>query len=194
MKRLTDFINEEKEISESYALTSAIIGAAAAEGAEHSDGNSSAYNRYYSNIDKHSTSTKVINALMKTVFAVGGGVLLSLTPAAAIIAGVVCLLIAISGDFKEIIDKIASSEKKLNENQEVIEEGKIKDWFISKVTKYALKNEKLKNICNEIINDPKYDEVKKSKSLKKLIEFVVDYFKNNEDKVKDAESIAKNLK
>ena len=131
---------------------------------------------------------------MKTVFAVGGGILLSLTPAAAIIAGVVCLLIAISGDFKEIIDKIASSEKKLNENQEVIEEGKIKDWFISKVTKYALKNEKLKNICNEIINDPKYDEIKKSKSLKKLIEFVVDYFKNNEDKVKDAESIAKNLK
>ena len=109
MKRLTDFIKEEKEISESYALTAAIIGAAAAEGSEHSDGNSSAYNRYYSNIDKHSTSTKVINALMKTVFAVGGGILLSLTPAAAIIAGVVCLLIAISGDFKEIIDKIANS-------------------------------------------------------------------------------------
>ena len=194
MKRLTDFIKEEKEISESYALTSAIIGAAAAEGSEHSDGNSSAYNRYYSNIDKHSTSTKVINALMKTVFAVGGGILLSLTPAAAIIAGVVCLLIATSGDFKEIIDKIANSEKKLNENQEVIVEGKIKDWFISKVTKYALKNEKLKNICNEIINDPKYEEIKKSKSLKKLIEFVVDYFKNNEDKVKDAESIAKDLK
>ena len=57
-----------------------------------------------------------------------------------------------------------------------------------------MKNEKLKNICNEIINDPKYDEIKKSKSLKKLIEIEVDYFKNNEDKVKDAESITKDLK
>lgn len=192
MKRLTDFINEEIELSESRAFTAVAIGAAA--GAARSRSKSSSYNNYYSDDDTHSTGTKVINALMKTVFAVGGGILVSLTPAAAVIAGVVCLMIAIGGDFKEIIDSIANSEKKLNENLEIIEEGKIKDWFISKVTKYALKNEKLKTICNEITNDPKYDEVKKSKSLKNLIEFVVDYFKNNEDKAKDAESIAKDLK
>jgi long-subunit acyl-CoA synthetase (AMP-forming) len=94
----------------------------------------------------------------------------------------IILTTACAGNFnlKDLIDSKLSKNESL-EDQEVIEESKINDFFRNKINQILTKNEKLKTMCDEIMERDDFKEAQEENSIKKLVKCVVSYFKEKKN-------------
>ena len=183
--------NIKDDVVEESALISAVVASSVMMSKSNrsykSSGGSS--KRYYNDdVDKSSKGAKIINAVIKSIFTVGGMFLVG--PFASSFIGIIVLVIicvGIFGDFKAFIDKniLRNNLDESLINEELITEGKIKDFFEEKVINAAMKNNKIKEICEEIMKRDDFKEAKNENSIKKLIKCVVSYFKENKNREKE---------
>ena len=181
-------IKDDDIVEESAALISAVVASSVA--MSRSNRTSGGSSKRYSNdvVDKSSKGAKIINAVIKSIFTIGGMFLVG--PFASSFIGIIVLVIiclGIFGNFKEFIDKniLRNNLDESLINEELITEGKIKDFFEEKVINAAMKNNKIKAICEEIMKRDDFKEAKNENSIKKLIKCVVSYFKENKNKEKE---------
>ncbi len=178
-------------VEESAALISAVVASSVAMSRNRSSGSS---RRYYNDddVDKSSKGAKIINAVIKTIFTVGG--MLLVQPFASSFIGIIVLVImclGIFGNFKAFIDKniLRNNLDESLINEELITEGNIKDFFEEKVINAAMKNNKIKAICEEIMERDDFKEAKNENSIKKLIKCAISYFKENKNREKEFKQI-----
>lgn len=167
MTSLNNYINEN--ILNESLLATAVATSMVMSRSSHSHSSSYDYK------DDSSTLAKWLSRGLRVIFLTGTVLLVQLPALTAGIAGLVCLLLAISFNYSELIDKhiLKESEEDIEINEGLKE--KIKTGLI----KLALKNKTLHKYFEDIT---KLDEFKKSKeddSLKDMIKCVVNYFKDN---------------
>jgi hypothetical protein len=147
--------------------------------------------------DNTSKGAKIINAVIKTIFTVGGMLLIG--PFANSCIGLIVLVIicvGIFGNFKAFIDKniLRNNLDESLINEELITEGKLKDFFEEKIIKAAMKHSKIKAICEEIMKRDDFKEAQNENSIKKLVKCVVSYFKENKNREKEFTQIQSEIK
>jgi hypothetical protein len=178
-------------VEESVAMVSAVVASSVAMSRNRRSSGSS--KRYYNDdVDKSSKGAKIINAVIKSIFTVGG--MLLVQPFASSFIGIIVLVImclGIFGNFKAFIDKniLRNNLDESLINEELITEGNIKDFFEEKVIKAAMKNNKIKAICEEIMKRDDFKEAKNENSIKKLIKCAISYFKENKNREKEFKQI-----
>lgn len=208
MKNLVDYINEDLELQELHeSITTAAIVAS-------SMMTSSGHYSSYDDDDGPATTGQNISAILRVCSFIAGGCLASLTGIAAVVAGIVLLILSVVsipyGDFIDgVIDGAKNLKKKdvsegFDEEIEYIDEGlldkfkeiknKLKEKTIKAFAKACLKNKKISNIIQDIKNQKGYEEAVKSKSFNTLAKFVGEYFKNNKQKAEEAGKDIKNDK
>ena len=191
-RKLNSDHNDIKDdvVEESAALISAVVASSVAMSRNRSSGSSKRYSN--DDVDKSSKGAKIINAVIKTIFTVGG--MLLVQPFASSFIGIIVLVImclGIFGNFKAFIDKniLRNNLDESLINEELITEGNIKDFFEEKVINAAMKNNKIKAICEEIMKRDDFKEAKNENSIKKLIKCAISYFKENKNREKEFKQI-----
>lgn len=162
-----------------------------------SGSSSSSYYDDYDEEDNHSKGAKIINAIIKTIFTAGGMLLVG--PFANSCIGIIVLVVicvGIFGNFKAFIDKniLRNNLDESLINEELITEGKLKDFLKDKIIDAAMKHEKIKAICEEIMKRDDFKEAQNENSIKKLVKCVVSYFKENKNKEKEFTQLQSELK
>jgi hypothetical protein len=188
-------------VSDKYSKTTneSLVGTAVATSMmmRKSRSGSSGSSYYSSNDDNHSKGAKIINAIIKTIFTAGGFLLIG--PFANSCIGIIVLVVicvGIFGNFKAFIDKTILRNN-LDEsliNEELITEGKLKDFLQDKIIDAAMKHEKIKEICEEVMKRDDFKEAQNENSIKKLVKCVASYFKENKDREKEFTQLQSELK
>ena len=212
MKHLTDYVNEEKELTfihENLAVSRIVAASIAAGSSSRSSSRS-----YSSSDDKNEASdvAQNISGILRACALTGGVAIASLTGVAAVTAGIVLMIMAISTiPLGKWIDSAIEGVKKLKKNDvseslddiedENINEGfidklkeiknKIKEKSIKAFAKIMSKNDNIRSILDDMKKSDGYDEAIKSKDFNTLAKFVGEYFKNKKDV---AEKVGKELK
>jgi hypothetical protein len=191
----------EQFVSDKYSKTTneSLVGTAVATSMmmRKSRSGSSGSSYYSSNDDNHSKGAKIINAIIKTIFTAGGFLLIG--PFANSCIGIIVLVVicvGIFGNFKAFIDKTILRNN-LDEsliNEELITEGKLKDFLQDKIIDAAMKHEKIKEICEEVMKRDDFKEAQNENSIKKLVKCVTSYFKENKDREKEFTQLQSELK
>lgn len=192
----------EQFVSDKYGkhIEESLVGAAVSSSIMMSKSRSSRSSSYGADDDdnkNHSKGAKIINAIIKMIFSVGGVILTSVSGIIGLV-GIVILCVGVFGGFKDFVDKKILknniNESLNNDELELITEGKLKDFFNEKILKVAMQNEKVKAICQEIMERDDFKEAQKENSIKELIKCVVNYFKENDKKEKEFKQIQSELK
>ena len=196
MKTIKTF---EQFVSDKYSKTTneSLIGTAVATSIAMSKSRSGSSGSSHYDDDNHSKGAKIINAIIKTIFTVGGFFLIQPFANSCIsIIVLVVICVGIFGNFKAFIDKTILRNN-LNEsliNDELITEGKLKDFLKDKIIDAAMKHEKIKEICEEIMKRDDFKEAQNENSIKKLVKCVASYFKENKNREKEFAQLQSELK
>jgi hypothetical protein len=191
----------EQFVSDKYGETTneSLVGTAVATSMmmRKSRSGSSGSSYYSSNDDNHSKGAKIINAIIKTIFTAGGFLLIG--PFANSCIGIIVLVVicvGIFGNFKAFIDKniLRNNLDESLINEELITEGKLKDFLQDKIIDAAMKHEKIKEICEEVMKRDDFKEAQNENSIKKLVKCVASYFKENKDREKEFTQLQSELK
>ena len=210
MKKLVEYITEKKklqEINESIVL-STVIASSMMSSHKSSGGYSSSSN------DNKSTTGKNISAILRVCSFIAGGCLASLTGVAAVVAGVVLLVLSIINiPYGDFIDDALDAAKKLKKNNvsesfdeeiEYIDEGlldkfkeiknNLKEKSLKAFAKICAKNKKIAAILNDIKKEDNYENAIQSGQFNEIAKLVGDYFKKNKNYAKEAGEDLKNDK
>lgn len=181
MKTLQDYILENQTINESLPLVAFASGIIIK-------------NALGFSYEKNSKEAKTINELIRICLLVGGMFLSKMSNDAVVAISFIILTTACAGNFnlKDLIDSKLSKNESL-EDQEVIEESKINDFFRNKINQILTKNEKLKNMCDEIMERDDFKEAQKENSIKQLVKCVVSYFKEKKNSEGELMKIHQNI-
>jgi hypothetical protein len=191
----------EQFVSDKYSKTTneSLVGTAVATSIamRRSKSGSSGSSHYDDDDDNHSKGAKIINAIIKTIFTVGGFLLIG--PFANSCIGIIVLVVicvGIFGNFKAFIDKniLRNNLDESLINEELITEGSLKDFLKDKIIDAAMKHEKIKEICEEVMKRDDFKEAQKENSIKKLVECVASYFKENKNREKEFTQLQSELK
>jgi len=190
----------EQFVSDKYGETTneSLVGTAVATSIMMRKSKSgSSRSSYYDGEDNHSKGAKIINAIIKTIFTAGGFLLIQPFANSCIsIIVLVVICVGIFGNFKAFIDKTILRNN-LDEsliNEELITEGKLKDFLQDKIIDAAMKHEKIKEICEEVMKRDDFKEAQNENSIKKLVKCVASYFKENKDREKEFAQLQSELK
>jgi hypothetical protein len=188
----------EQFVSDKYGETTneSLVGTAVSTSIAMRRSKSGSYSSSYDD-DNHSKGAKIINAIIKTIFTAGGFLLIQPFATSCIsIIVLVVICVGIFGNFKAFIDKTILRNN-LDEsliNEELITEGKLKDFLKDKIIDAAMKHEKIKEICEEIMKRDDFKEAQNENSIKKLVKCVASYFKENKNREKEFAQLQSELK
>ena len=186
-------LNSENDVVEESLISTAVATSIAMSKSTKSSGDVS---KKYDD-DNSSKGAKIINAAIKTIFTVGGMLLIG--PFANSFIGIIVLVIICVGifdNFKAFIDKniLRNNLDESLINEELITEGKLKDFFEEKIINAAMKHSKIKAICEDIMKRDDFKEAQSENSIAKLVKCVVSYFKENKNREKEFAQIQSEIK